>query len=113
MNSDDMDHDGMDHDQEDEAYGLGMQELEGGDAEDLGASEREEEEERGQPEPEAEAEIERDAEDDEYNLVFEDEMDPLRFAEEDENGKLPYEQFQRLEYEALAARKRKNLATRS
>lgn len=110
---DDMDHDGMDHDQEDEAYGLGMQELEGGDAEDLGASEREEEEERGQPEPEAEAEIERDAEDDEYNLVFEDEMDPLRFAEEDENGKLPYEQFQRLEYEALAARKRKNLATRS
>jgi general transcription factor 3C polypeptide 3 (transcription factor C subunit 4) len=39
-------------------------------------------------------------------------MDPLRFAEEDETGKLPYEQFQRLEYEALAARKRKTLASR-
>jgi len=51
-------------------------------------------------------------EDDEYELRFEGEMDPLRFAEEDETGKLPYEQFQRLEYEALAARKRKTLASR-
>jgi general transcription factor 3C polypeptide 3 (transcription factor C subunit 4) len=51
-------------------------------------------------------------EDDEYELRFEGEMDPLRFAEEDETGKLPYEQFQRLEYEALAARKRKKLASR-
>lgn len=36
-------------------------------------------------------EIERDVEDDEYNFVFEDEMDLLRFVEEDENGKLFYE----------------------
>ena len=74
----------------------------------------EEEEEEGQPDGEVEMEVEGEAEDDdEYNLQFEGEMDPLRFAEEDESGRLPYEQFQRLEYEALAARKRKNLATRS
>jgi len=110
----------MDHDEE---YEVGMQELEGGDGENLGASEREEEYEQGlqlldvggeaEGEAEAEAEIEGEAEDeDEYSLLFEGEMDPLRFAEEDENGKLPYEQFQRLEYEALAARKRKTLAAR-
>jgi hypothetical protein len=80
--------------------------------------EEEEEEEEGQHqqhggemEGEEAAAAEGD-EDDEYELRFEGEMDPLRFAEEDETGKLPYEQFQRLEYEALAARKRKNLASR-
>jgi hypothetical protein len=100
-------------DQEDGEYELGMQELEGADGENLGVSEREEEDEQGLPEVEVEAEAEGEAEDeDEYSLLFEGEMDPLRFAEEDENGKLPYEQFQRLEYEALAARKRKNLAAR-
>lgn len=104
----------MDHDEE---YEVGMQELEDGDGENLGVSEREEEDEQGlqllEVGGEAEAEVEGEAEDeDEYSLLFEGEMDPLRFAEEDENGKLPYEQFQRLEYEALAARKRKTLAIR-
>jgi hypothetical protein len=65
----------------------------------------------GEMEREEEAAAEGD-EDDEYELRFEGEMDPLRFAEEDETGKLPYEQFQRLEYEALAARKRKTLGSR-
>ncbi len=78
--------------------------------------EEEEEEEQhrqhgGEMEGEEAAAAEGD-EDDEYELRFEGEMDPLRFAEEDETGKLPYEQFQRLEYEALAARKRKALASR-
>lgn len=105
----------MDHDEEDGEYGIGILDLEGGEGDNLGVSEREEDNEQGLPEVEvgAEAEPEGEAEDeDEYSLLFEGEMDPLRFAEEDENGKLPYEQFQRLEYEALAARKRKNLAAR-
>ena len=108
-----MDSDDMDHDLEDEEYDLGMQDLEGVDGENF---EREEDDDQGLPEVEVEAEAEADGEaeeeEDEYSLLFEGEMDPLRFAEEDENGKLPYEQFQRLEYEALAARKRKNLAAR-
>ncbi|KAJ7521433.1 hypothetical protein O6H91_19G054300 [Diphasiastrum complanatum] len=50
---------------------------------------------------------------DEYELRFEGDMDPLAFAEEDESGNLPYQQFERLEYEALAARKRKALAQKN
>jgi hypothetical protein len=97
---------------EDGDYGyLGLHEVEDiGRDSGLGASERDEEEEEEQVHQEGEMEVE---DDDEDTLLFQGEMDPWRFAEEDENGQLPYEQFQRLEYETLAARKRKHLATRS
>ncbi|EHA8590046.1 putative general transcription factor 3C polypeptide 3 [Cocos nucifera] len=44
-----------------------------------------------------------------YRLQFDGEMDPLDFVEEDANGVELYQQFERLEYEALAERKRKAL----
>ena len=45
-----------------------------------------------------------------YSLKFYGEMDPLDFALKDSsNGDEIYQQFQRLEYEALAERKRKAL----
>jgi hypothetical protein len=102
----------IEHGHEDGDYGyLGLHEVEDiGRDSGLGASERDEEEEEEQVHQEGEMEVE---DDDEDTLLFQGEMDPLRFAEEDENGQLPYEQFQRLEYETLAARKRKHLATRS
>ncbi|KAH9314690.1 hypothetical protein KI387_023317, partial [Taxus chinensis] len=54
-----------------------------------------------------EEEEEDEEEEEEYTLRFQGEMDPLAFAENDHSGAQPYEQFQRLEYETLAARKRK------
>ncbi|GLJ14841.1 hypothetical protein SUGI_0241430 [Cryptomeria japonica] len=68
-------------------------------------------EEEGEGEGEGEVEVEGEEEDEEdeeeYTLRFQGEMDPLAFAENDQSGAQPYEQFQRLEYETLAARKRK------
>ncbi|BBN06711.1 general transcription factor 3C polypeptide 3 (transcription factor C subunit 4) [Marchantia polymorpha subsp. ruderalis] len=49
-------------------------------------------------------------ENDEYQLEFGTGMDPLAFVEENESGVMPFQQFEKLEYEALAARKRKALA---
>lgn len=53
--------------------------------------------------------------DGEVDRKDEDELDPLALVEEDAQGQLPYEQFERLEYEALAARKRRDrlLASKS
>lgn len=67
-------------------------------------------------ENEAEEEDDEDEEEEEetnYKLRFEGEMDPLAFTEDDAFGVQPYQQFERLEneYEALAAKKRKSLAT--
>lgn len=45
-----------------------------------------------------------------YRWRFGDEIDPLALAEDDASGAQPYQQFERLEYEALAARKRKFLS---
>ncbi|XP_043690462.1 general transcription factor 3C polypeptide 3 isoform X2 [Telopea speciosissima] len=72
-----------------------------------------EDEEEGEEEEEEEdndEEGEEDMEDGEYTLRFEGEMDPLDFTEDDANGYQPYQQFERLEYEALAEKKRKALA---
>ncbi|XP_052201303.1 uncharacterized protein LOC127807472 [Diospyros lotus] len=51
--------------------------------------------------------------DDTYTFRFDGNMDPLTFAEDDAFGVQPYQQFERLEheYEALAEKKRKALAT--
>lgn len=62
-------------------------------------------------------EIEEDEEEEEeveedgvYSLRFDDGMNPLDFTENDASGLQPYEQFERLEYEALAEKKRKALS---
>lgn len=71
--------------------------------------EEEEEEEEGQEEEEAE---EDDNEDEgEYTFRFKEGINPLDFVEDNaDSGVQPYEQFERLEYEALAEKKRKSLA---
>lgn len=68
---------------------------------------QEEEELNGEEGGEEEEEEDDDDDDEEYTLRFQGEMDPLAFAEDDHTGAQPYQQFERLEYEALAARKRK------
>ena len=74
---------------------------------------RDEEEGIGNEENE---EIEEDEEEEEveedgvYSLRFDDGMNPLDFTENDASGLQPYEQFERLEYEALAEKKRKALS---
>jgi general transcription factor 3C polypeptide 3 (transcription factor C subunit 4) len=55
-------------------------------------------------------EVLEDDEQNDYQLQFESGMDPMVFAEEDASGVAPFQQFEKLEYEALAARKRKVLA---
>ncbi|XP_030550361.2 general transcription factor 3C polypeptide 3 isoform X2 [Rhodamnia argentea] len=45
----------------------------------------------------------------EYVFQFGSGMDPLDFTKDDDSGLQPYQQFQRLEYEALAEKKRKGL----
>ncbi|KAL3694342.1 hypothetical protein R1sor_007993 [Riccia sorocarpa] len=60
-------------------------------------------------EEEEDGEGEENEDNDEYQLEFETGMDPLAFAEANESGVMPFEQFQKMEYEALAARKRKAL----
>lgn len=60
---------------------------------------------------EDEMELEDEEEEEEgYRLRFEGEMNPLDFTEDDAFGIQPYQQFERLEYEALAQKKRKLLA---
>ncbi|XP_010930397.1 uncharacterized protein [Elaeis guineensis] len=92
--------------------------LEGGIASGLEdrVVEMEEDERRGGGrEVEEEEEWEEEEEGDEgeeeegYRLQFDGEMDPLDFVQEDANGVELYQQFERLEYEALAERKRKAL----
>ncbi|KAL5703983.1 hypothetical protein ACHQM5_022467 [Ranunculus cassubicifolius] len=56
-------------------------------------------------------EIEEENEE-EFQLSFQGEMNPLDFIENDALGFQPYQQFQRLEYEALADKKRKALSNR-
>nr|XP_043614711.1 general transcription factor 3C polypeptide 3 isoform X2 [Erigeron canadensis] len=54
-----------------------------------------------------EEEEEEDAEAEEpYTLTFEGEINPLDFTEVDANGVQPYQHLERMEYEALAAKKR-------
>ena len=68
-----------------------------------------------------EEEDEEDAEDDdnedyegeeeeEYNFRFKEGENPLEFVEDNALSGQPYKQFERLEYEALAQRKRKALS---
>ncbi|XP_010252329.1 PREDICTED: general transcription factor 3C polypeptide 3 isoform X2 [Nelumbo nucifera] len=95
--------------------GLKDMECEGG-KEDNDADEGEDgdiDDEEGEEEEEEEGEEEEDnLEEGEYTLRFEGEMNPLDFVEDDAFGVQPYQQFERLEYEALAERKRKALADR-
>ncbi|XP_077231618.1 tetratricopeptide repeat (TPR)-containing protein [Tasmannia lanceolata] len=69
-------------------------------------AEREVEIEDGDEEDDEEEE--EDLDEGEYTLRFEGEMDPLDFAQDD-----AYQQFERLEYEALAERKRKAIKERN
>ncbi|KAI3898536.1 hypothetical protein MKW92_031125 [Papaver armeniacum] len=64
---------------------------------------------------EDEEDINRDEEDednDAFTLRFHGEMNPLDFTEDDGVGVEPYQKFERLEYEALAGKKRKLLKNR-
>ncbi|KAG2713980.1 hypothetical protein I3760_03G004500 [Carya illinoinensis] len=73
--------------------------------------EEEEEEEEGQEEEEEGGEEEDNDDEGEYTFRFKDGINPLDFVEDDaDSGVQPYEQFERLEYEALAEKKRKSLA---
>ncbi|KAJ4964536.1 hypothetical protein NE237_016385 [Protea cynaroides] len=82
----------------------GVEAMEEEDGDEVEEGEEEEEEEDNDEEGE------EDMEDGEYTLRFEGEMDPLDFTEDDAFGIQPYQQFERLEYEALAERKRKALS---
>lgn len=66
----------------------------------------EEQEEEGKEGDEEEGE----EEDEDYAFRFKSGMDPLDFTHEDAGGLQPYQRFERLEYEALAEKKRKALA---
>lgn len=69
----------------------------------------------GEEEAEDDVEGEEEEEDDEdeeeddegYTLRFDGDTDPLGLVQEDNHGVDLYQQFERLEYEALAERKRK------
>lgn len=65
---------------------------------------QEEEEEGGEEE-------EQEDDDGEYVFQFGSGMDPLDFTKDDDSGLQPYQQFERLEYEALAEKKRKGLGS--
>lgn len=71
----------------------------------------EEENEREQEEELEEEEGEEEEDECEYTFRFEEGINPLDFVEDNAaSGVQPYEQFERLEYEALAEKKRKLLA---
>ncbi|OWM77222.1 general transcription factor 3C polypeptide 3 isoform X2 [Punica granatum] len=76
--------------------------------EDGGGGEEQEEDEGKQEGDEDEEEEEEEEEG--YAFRFESGMNPLDFTHEDATGLQPYERFERLEYEALAEKKRKALA---
>ncbi|KAI5068021.1 hypothetical protein GOP47_0016366 [Adiantum capillus-veneris] len=88
----------------------------GGDAaegEEEEEDQEEEEEDDGDGEGNGEEEEDEDGQEvpeNEFEWHFGVEIDPLAFAEMDVGGAQPYEQFERFEYEALAARKRKRAA---
>ncbi|XP_076887573.1 uncharacterized protein LOC143537758 [Bidens hawaiensis] len=63
--------------------------------------------EDGHAEEEEYDEEEEEEEDDAYTLRFEGEVNPLALIEVDADGVYPYEHFERMEYEALADKKRK------
>lgn len=52
-------------------------------------------------------EEEEEEEEEEYTFRFQNEMSPLDFVGNNDSGVQRYQQFERLEYEALADRKRK------
>lgn len=69
-----------------------------------------EEEEEGGEEEEDDDDYDGDGDGDgEYVFQFGSGMDPLDFTKDDDSGLQPYQQFERLEYEALAEKKRKGL----
>ncbi|XP_042459808.1 uncharacterized protein LOC122043304 isoform X2 [Zingiber officinale] len=79
-----------------------------GDGGDRGEEEMEEDD--GGEEEEWE---EDDGEDEEgYRLLFDGDMDPIGFAQDENHGIELYQKFERREYEALAERKRKALQER-
>ncbi|KAK9161939.1 hypothetical protein Syun_002841 [Stephania yunnanensis] len=88
------------------------------DDDDTGEAERasndldreEEIEDDGDEEEEEEEDEEIDVEDGAYTLRFEGEVNPFDFIEDDPHGVQPYQQFERLEYEALAEKKRKAIS---
>lgn len=51
-----------------------------------------------------------DEEEEEYSFRFKEGVNPLDFVEDNALSGQPYKQFERLEYEALAEKKRKALA---
>lgn len=53
---------------------------------------------------------EEEEEDDDYEFRFKSGINPLEFVGENASGLQIYQQFERLEYEALAEKKRKALA---
>ncbi|XP_030473262.2 uncharacterized protein LOC115690903 isoform X2 [Syzygium oleosum] len=72
--------------------------------------EEEEEEEEGGEEEEDDDDDDGDGDGDgEYVFQFGSGMDPLDFTKDDDSGLQTYQQFERLEYEALAEKKRKGL----
>ena len=83
---------------------------------DVEKEEEEEEQEGGEQQEEDEEDDDDGNEDDnegegEYMFRFKDGINPFDFVEDNvDSGVQPYEQFERLEYEALAEKKRKLLA---
>ena len=75
--------------------------------------EEQEQQEEQEDEDSSDDDDEDDNDEDAYTLRFDEEDDPLAFAEDDSSGIQPYQQFERLEnhYEALADKKRKALAS--
>lgn len=72
--------------------------------------EEEEEEEDNEGADEEEEEEDEPEGEGEYTFRFTDGMSPLDFVHNNDSGIQRYQQFERLEYEALADRKRKALA---
>ncbi|KAG6530427.1 hypothetical protein ZIOFF_012659 [Zingiber officinale] len=80
-----------------------------GDGGDRGEEEREEDD--GGEEEEWE-EDDGEEEEEGYTLLFDGDMDPIGFAQDENHGIELYQKFERREYEALAERKRKALQER-
>ena len=74
------------------------------------ALEENQEEESDNGDCEYDEEEEEEEEEEEYTFRFKDGVNPLDFVEDNAFSDQPYKQFERLEYEALAEKKRKALA---
>ncbi|XP_020103106.1 general transcription factor 3C polypeptide 3-like isoform X3 [Ananas comosus] len=83
-----------------------------GEEERRGDEEEQEKENEEDVAVEEEEEEEEEGDDEEYAIEFDEETNPLDFIEEAADGVELYQQFERLEYEALAERKRKALQDR-